>query len=309
MSTDVDRGPTSDGAGGLPLFFGGGDVGAVMAGWDWASTAVGPPGTWPPLLQTLVRVLLTSRFPMWLGFGPDLAFFYNDAYRRDTLGVKHPWALGRPAWEVWEEIWPDIGPRVDAVLRTGEATWDEALQLFLERSGYTEETYHTFSYSPVIETDGRIMGMLCVVTEETDRVVGERRMTTLRDLASELSGTRNEAELFEAVRARLGDNPRDLPFTAVYVFDDDGATARLRCATGIAPGHPAAPGAHRCLRRGALAGRRPPPDGGAGHRRRAPGTPRGACPPGRGTSSRTPPCWCRCRGRARPDPAVSWWRR
>jgi len=243
MSTDVGRGPTSDGADGLPLFFGGGEVGAVMAGWDWSSTSVGPPATWPPLLQTLVRVLLTSRFPMWLGFGPDLAFFYNDAYRRDTLGVKHPWALGRPAWEVWEEIWPDIGPRVDAVLRTGEATWDEALQLFLERSGYPEETYHTFSYSPVIETDGRIMGMLCVVTEETDRVVGERRMTTLRNLASELSGTRNEAEVFEAVRARLGDNPRDLPFTAVYVFDDDGATARLRCATGIAPGHPAAPGA------------------------------------------------------------------
>ncbi len=233
-------GVPSGGAGNLPLFFGGGEVGTVMAGWDWASTAVGPPGSWSPLLQTLVRVLLTSRFPMWMGFGPELTFFYNDAYRRDTLGVKHPSALGRPAWEVWEEIWPDIGPRIDAVLRTGEATWDEGLRLFLERSGFPEETYHTFSYSPVIETDGRIVGMLCVVTEETDRVVGERRMTTLRDLASELSGTRDEAEVFEAVHSQLGGNLADLPFTATYVFDD-GPTARLACTTGIEPGHPAAP--------------------------------------------------------------------
>ncbi len=93
--------------------------------------------------------MLTSRFAMWMAWGPELTFFCNDAYRRDTLGKKYPWALGRPASEVWAEIWDDIGPRIEHVLASGEATWDESLLLFLERSGYPEETYHTFSYSPL----------------------------------------------------------------------------------------------------------------------------------------------------------------
>ena len=132
-----------------------------------------------------MRILLGSRFSMWMAWGPDLTFFCNDAYRRDTLGKKYPWALGRPAREVWAEIWPEIGPRIDAVMATGEATWDVALRLFLERSGYTEETYHTFSYSPLTDDDGVIAGMLCVVSEDTERVIGERRMATLRDLGAD----------------------------------------------------------------------------------------------------------------------------
>ena len=128
----------------------------------------------------MLRILVTSRYAMWMGWGPELTFFYNDAYRSLTLGVKHPWALGQPATKVWAEIWQDIGPRAESVMRTGEATWDEGLLLFLERSGYPEETYHTFSYSPLPDDDGRIGGMLCVVTEETERVIGERRLATLR---------------------------------------------------------------------------------------------------------------------------------
>src|SRR6185312_13286266 len=104
---------------------------------------------------------------------------------------------------VWAEIWPDIGPRIDAVMRTGEATWDEALLLFLERSGYTEETYHTFSYSPLYDESSRIGGMLCVVTEETERLVSERRVAILRDLAAGLTTARSEAEVFEAVERCL----------------------------------------------------------------------------------------------------------
>src|SRR5208337_3885404 len=106
------------------------------------------PATWPQSLVTTVRVLLTSRFAMWMGWGPELTFLYNDAYAAMTLGAKHPWALGRASSEVWPEIWPEIGPRIERVLKTGQATWDEALLLFLERNGYQEETYHTFSYSP-----------------------------------------------------------------------------------------------------------------------------------------------------------------
>nr|WP_239522592.1 SpoIIE family protein phosphatase [Geodermatophilus sabuli] len=172
---------------------------------------------------------------MWAGWGPELSFLYNDAYRHDTLQAKHPWALGRPASEVWAEIWPDIAPRVQAVLDTGVATWDEDLLLFLQRNGYSEETYHTFSYSPLPDDDGRTAGLFCVVTETTDSVVGERRMTTLRDLAAAVGAVRTEADVLTAVRAQLARNPADLPFSATYLLDGEG-DARLGCATGVEPG-------------------------------------------------------------------------
>jgi PAS domain S-box-containing protein len=220
------------------LFAGGGELGREMAARDWAASPLGPPEAWPAALRNLVRIVLTSRFSMWAAWGPDLAFFYNDAYMRDTLQAKHPWALGRPAREVWAEIWPDIGPRIRSVLDTGVATWDEDLLLFLERSGYREETYHTFSYSPV-DDDGRTAGMLCVVTENTQRVLGERRMATLRDLASAVATTQTRADLLAAVAAQLGGNQADLPFTATYLFEDGGA--RLGCTSGIEPGSGAVP--------------------------------------------------------------------
>jgi signal transduction histidine kinase/DNA-binding response OmpR family regulator len=182
----------------------------------------------------MVQVLLSSRFSMWMAWGPDLTFFCNDAYRRDTLGKKYPWALGRPASVVWAEIWPDVSPRIENVMRTGEATWDEALLLFLERSGVPEETYHTFSYSPLAGDDGRIEGMLCVVSEDTDRVIGERRLATLRDLGAGIAGARTEADLLAAAGVHLGSDPMSLPFALVYLYEEDG-TPRLAAASGAAP--------------------------------------------------------------------------
>ena len=219
------------------------EVGRDLAAVDWATTPLGPAAAWPQSLQTAVDMLLSSRFPMWLAWGPQLTFFCNAAYRRDTLGRKYPWALGRPAREVWAEIWDDISPRIDTVLATGQATWDEALLLFLERSGYPEETYHTFSYSPLRDEAGAVVGMLCVVSEDTGRVIGERRMATLRDLGSDLTAVRTEQETLEFAGRQLDRNRQDLPFTLTYLFDGDGGTARLAVSTGIAAGHPAAPAA------------------------------------------------------------------
>ncbi|MGA8530974.1 MAG: ATP-binding protein [Acidobacteriaceae bacterium] len=222
------------------LFAGGGELGELMRRTEWSQTPLGPADSWPQSLKTVVRILLTSRYAMWMGWGPDLTFLYNDTYARMTLGKKHPWALGKPAREVWSEIWPDIGPRVQRVLDTGEATWDEALLLFLERSGYREETYHTFSYSPLSGDDGRIMGMFCVVTEETERVIGERRLSFLRSLAAGLSGAIVEADVLAAVDACLRQNPRDLPFSLTYVFRGEDR-ACLVARTGIDSHHAAAP--------------------------------------------------------------------
>ncbi|OBK52128.1 histidine kinase [Mycobacterium kubicae] len=222
------------------VFRAGQEIGRDLAAVDWASTPLGPVDDWPQSLRTAVNILLASRFPMWMGWGPELTFFCNDAYRRDTLGRKYPWALGRPASEVWAEIWPDVGPRVEHVLSTGEATWDEALLLILERSGYPEESYHTFSYSPLRDEDGRVVGMLCVVSEDTARVIAQRRMAMLRDLGSDPSVVRTEREMLNFAADQLANNPYDLPFTATYLFGDDGH-AQLAGVSGIPPGHPAAP--------------------------------------------------------------------
>ncbi|MGV0787611.1 SpoIIE family protein phosphatase [Mycolicibacterium sp. XJ2] len=221
------------------IFDADGEVGPDLAEVRWAATPLGMPDGWPQSLRTAVSILLSSRFPMWMAWGPDLTFFCNAAYRRDTLGRKYPWALGRPAREVWAEIWPDIGPRIDRVLSTGEATWDSALLLFLERSGYQEETYHTFSYSPLRDDDGLVVGMLCVVSEDTQQVISERQMATLRDLGSDPSAVRTEEEIMAFAERQLGQNLRDLPFTLIYLFDgDDGA--RLAGSTGGIADHPIA---------------------------------------------------------------------
>ena len=178
---------------------------------------------------------------MWMAWGPQLTFFANEAYCRATLAKKYPWALGKPAQEVWSEIWAEIGPRIDGVLSTGIASWDESLPLILERSGFPEETYHTFSYSPLADEAGDIVGMLCVVSEETSRVINERRMRILRDLGSALAETRTEEDVYATLSTQLGSDLRKIPFSVVYRIDDDGSAASLVSAAGVAPGDSIAP--------------------------------------------------------------------
>jgi PAS domain S-box-containing protein len=215
----------------------GGEMGARMRAFDWATTPLGPPGEWPRSLKTVVRILLDSRYPMWMLWGPELTFFCNDAYL-PTVGIKRDWVLGARSDRVWAEIWPDIGPRIDHVLATGEATWDEALLLVLERSGYPEETYHTFSYSPVYGDDAHVAGVLCVVTEDTGRQLSERRMALLGALGTDLAAMQSEAEVVAALRRHMDNGLPDLPGALVYLADAD----RLQCVfrAGFDAAHPLA---------------------------------------------------------------------
>ena len=222
----------------------------LVRNFNWAATPLGPIAHWPDSLKAAVRILLTSGFPMWMGWGPELTLLYNDGYARTTLGKKHPWALGRPVSEVWHEIWDEIGPRVDRVLETGEASWEETLPLILERSGYPEETYHTFSYSPLVGPEGENAGLLCVVMEDTGRVLGERQLASLGTLAATLVDANTEAEVFSAIDCGLTDQ-KDMPFALVYLFDEDGERLKLVAHSGIEPGHAAAcmdlnAGSHDC---------------------------------------------------------------
>jgi PAS domain S-box-containing protein len=213
---------------------GGGEMGARMRALDWSRTPLGPTAQWPQSLKTVVRVMLDSRYAMWMLWGPELTFFCNDAYL-PTVGIKRDWVLGARSDRVWEEIWPDIGPRINHVLENGEATWDEGLLLFLERSGFSEETYHTFSYSPVYDDDSRIAGMLCVVTEVTERVIGERRLRVLRDLAARAAGMETVQEACDRLIGVLGEDAWDVPFACLYLLDEDDGNARLAACAGAVP--------------------------------------------------------------------------
>jgi hypothetical protein len=224
------------------LFPGDGEMATLMRAKDWSQGPLGPPGEWPQTLRAIVRIMLTSRFAIWLGWGRELTFLYNDAYRAMTLGAKHPGVLGRPTREVWAEIWPQIGPRLEKVLATGEATWDKALMLFLERSGYPEETYHTFSYSPIADDEGIIRGNLCIVSEETEQVIGERRLALLRELAAQLASVNTTEDVLAATARALSTGNRDVPFFLLYRFDEECRRAQLvassRMPAGAAALHP-----------------------------------------------------------------------
>jgi signal transduction histidine kinase len=211
----------------------------LVAKFDWAATPLGAAASWPDSLKAAVRIVLTSGFPMWMAWGPELTILYNDAYARTTLGRKHPWALGRRAPEVWSEIWKEIGPLIRRVMETGEACWEEALQLILERSGYPEETFHTFSYSPLTGPGGQIAGMLCVVIEDTVRVIGDRQLSALTRLAATLAEAITQQEVFEAIERGVSDQ-KDMPCTLTYLFDDERKFLRLVARTGIDANHVAA---------------------------------------------------------------------
>ena len=215
-------------------------MGARMRAFDWTATPLGSPQSWPLSLKAAVRILLTSRFAMWMAWGPELTFFCNEAYL-PTTGIKRDWVLGARSDKVWSEIWPDIGPRITHVLETGEATWDEALLLYLKRSGFSEETYHTFSYSPLRDDTGAMAGMLCVVAEVTERVIGERQLNTLRALGERLAGAATRVDVMHALEATLRAEPRDLPFALAYICDAGSAEAGIAALHGLDGQSPAAP--------------------------------------------------------------------
>lgn len=221
------------------IFVGDSEMAERMRRHDWAATSLGKPAQWPDALKVALRILLTSRFQMWLGWGPDVAFFYNDAYR-PTLGLKHPRALGMPTRTLWSEIWKDVEGRIRTVYDKGESTWDDSLMLLLERSGCPEETYHTFSYSPLRGQGGQVEGLFCAVSEDTGRVISERRLRALRELGAGLAACNTHEAVVRTTRDALAQIERDLPFSLMYLFDGSG-TARLACATGIAHGHRLAP--------------------------------------------------------------------
>ena len=211
----------------LPEFLtGGGEMGELMRTRDWSKTPLGAPEHWPQSLKTCIRIILTSRQAMFVWWGNDLINLYNDAYR-SIVGGKHPEALGQPAREVWKEIWDQTGPRAATAMQTNEGTYDEALLLIMERNGYPEETYYTFSYSPVPGDQGGTSGIICANTDDTQRIVGERQLRTLKDVGKNITDAKSVEDIYTKAIDTLKENPQDFPFACIYHIEDDGELARM----------------------------------------------------------------------------------
>ena len=226
---------------GSDFLSGGGELGRLIRAFDWNETPLGAPDTWPQNLKVALRIMLNSSQPIWIGWGKQLIYFYNDPYK-SIIGGKHARALGHPIKDVWSEIWSDIEPMLDMAMSGGRGTYVEAQLLVMERNGYPEETYYTFSFSPIPNDDGSAGGIICANTDDTQRVIGERQLALLRDLATDATRARTWQEVCARSAQALGTNARDLPFAMIYMADEIAApTLELACVSGVDRGHRAAP--------------------------------------------------------------------
>lgn len=211
-------------------------MGERMRALDWSSTPLGPAHRWPSSLKTAVRIMLTSRQPIWIGWGQELIYLYNDPYK-SIIGGKHPHMLGQPTSVVWSEIWDDIDHMLATAMGGQEGTYVESQLLIMERHGYPEETYYTFSYSPIPDDDGRPGGIICANTDDTRRVIGERQLALLRELGSCAADARTWEQAVAASVRALESNPRDLPFAAVFLNEPRSQEYFLAGTCGIDAEH------------------------------------------------------------------------
>jgi PAS domain S-box-containing protein len=219
---------------------GGGEMGSLIRAYDWRATPLGAPDQWPQSLKTAIRIMLTSRQPIWIGWGPDLIFFYNDPYK-SIIGGKHPAALGQPTSVVWREIWGDIQPLLETALTGIEGTFVEQKLLIMERNGYPEETYYTFSYSPVPDDRGGTGGIICANSDDTARVLGERQLRLLREIGSATRDALSWRDVCEGGLHALASDPYDITFAIFYQTEPGNAAASLVATCGIEAGERAAP--------------------------------------------------------------------
>ncbi len=217
---------------GLQFLASPGALGQQIAAFDWSSTPLGPLEAWPQSLRTTVNLMLNSSHPIWIGWGPHATFLYNDAYI-DVLGAaKHPWALGRPAQEVWAEIWHFCGPLADKVFQRAEPSYVDAVQLFMNRGDWLEEVWYSFSYSPIFNEAGAVGGLFCPSTDTTDTRLNARRLAALSTLSASALREQDVASACATAMHTIAENPADIPFA--LLFKRAGDTMRLQQTAHVA---------------------------------------------------------------------------
>ena len=233
-SNPVSGTPTDDGRG-VTM-----NMAQRIAAHAWEQSELGASHGWSPTLNTALALCLGSRMCGCLYWGERHLVLYNDAYA-SILGTKHPWALGRPAAEVWPEIFHTIGPLLRQTYEQGTTTGGDDVPIFLNRSGYVEEFYCSFSYTALRSGSGAIEAVFATLPETSVRVIGERRLRTLQQLGSETRAARSPEQTLSIAAEVLGDNPYDVPFAGIYLWRDDAPRGSLVAAVGIEPGHALCP--------------------------------------------------------------------
>lgn len=210
-----------------------GELGELIRNFNWSSTPLGPLEAWSQSLKTTVNLMLNSTNPIWMGWGSENTFLYNDAYI-EVLGIdKHPWALGRPASIVWEEIWDFCGPLSDRVYKKSKSSSVTDSELFMKRGNFLEETFFSFTYSPVFDEEGKVGGLFCSNFETTNKILSARRSQTLSELSAKSLIEKTIDSACATVADTLRKNPADIPFAVIYLLDKDGNKAEIVQRIGL----------------------------------------------------------------------------
>ena len=218
----------------------GSEMGRLILAKDWSRTPLGPIESWPQTLRTALSMCLATRFPMFVYWGRELVQLYNDAGIA-IMGAKHPHEALGPLREVFPELWPVLAPMFEGIARTGQPTWAESQSLPIVRNGFVEEAYFTFSYSPVRDDTGAVVGFYTPAMETTGQVLGQRRLRALHAITHRAAGAASSEDACRAALAALEDNRADLPLVLLYLLDAAGTRASLLGGRGSQPSHVGVP--------------------------------------------------------------------
>ena len=214
-----------------------GEMAELIESVDWPRSPLGPSAGWPQSLKTALNICLRSRFQLAIFWGPELIFLYNDA-EREVIGSLHPHALGKPARQVLVDMWDTVGPMLHKVIERGEATWSVDQPLMIDRYGLVEEAFFTWSYSPIPDDAGGIGGVLLVTEETTQRVLAERRLRTLKEIAAETASAQSVDQACATAMKIVGQAQADIPFASLYLLDTTGSVTL--CSSTIVGASPTA---------------------------------------------------------------------
>ncbi|MEO6238962.1 MAG: HAMP domain-containing sensor histidine kinase, partial [Vicinamibacterales bacterium] len=218
---------------GLRFLESGGEMAKAVQATDWSQTPLGPIESWPQILRTSISLALASNFPIVLAWGPERTQIYNDGYL-PIVGGKHPRAMGQDFKECWLSAWPVIGAAFEQAT-AGHAAFLEDQRIFIDRNGYLEETFFTFSFSPIRDDSGQVAGLFHPVIELTQASLAMRRLKVLQDVADHTSNARTVAEVCQLIADALSGHELDLPFVQLFLIDRDGGQGRLMFTTGLDP--------------------------------------------------------------------------